>query len=563
MLASLALPAVGCTDFLDTVPDNRTNIDDATKVDRLLANAYPRNTYAGILESRCDGMTDFGTTYYGEQQTEDYEFMRTGFYWAPYVQAETDDTYHHFWEDCYKSIAYANFALEALDKYENEWDAQEVELMRAEAKVCRAYAHFMLVSLYSNMFQYDNRSENPGIPYVTVPEDRLFKQYDRETVEITLQKIADDLFSEIDNLGGAANYEVPEFRFTRDAALAFAVRYCLFTGNYPGVIKYADMLLPNALDHEESDDTNFDGSKKRYVTEEDSAFRNIGDRLLDWAEYSESGTDLYLPGMYFTNPSNRSYLLTSEVESIVMRTFTGTIFTNFAYSQSTVSDIGTVNVVGKRWALPQLQVTGDETVFWVKYYEDMWLINESAGIGYVYLKSNLFRLEEVLLARAEAKAVQKDFDGAIDDLNIYISKKIMNYDYAADRLDRNAINTFYRPIIGGSGDDVWVNNEFNAEFFASRPYDPLYELPMVKELLLCIMDFRRVEFLFEGMRYFDVLRWNIPVTHTRSRDNMSRTMYPDDDSRVLQLPQQVLVSGIEQNPMENIREPWPGVIYNY
>ncbi len=547
---------------MDTVPDNRTEIDSAEKTYKLLANAYPRNTYAGILEARCDGMTDFGNTFYGGQQTESYEFMKAGFYWEPYVQADNDDTYARFWEDCYMTISYANFALEAVEKYKNEWSAATVKLLRAEAKVCRAYAHFMLVCLYSNMFRYDQQERNMGIPYVTRPEDKLFTQYDRETVAITLSKIKEDLFSEIDNLGGPSAHEVPEFRFTRNAALAFAVRYCLFTRDYEGVVTYANMLLPVASTHETAAGVNFDGSPKQYIRENDRAFESIKKQMLDWGEYSRSGTDLYQPGMYFTNPKNSSFLLTAEVESIVMRTFIGTLFTNYAYSQQTVSDVGSAPMFGanRRWALPQLQLTGDETVFWVKYYEDMLLVNESAGIGYVFLKANLFRLEEVLLARAEAKAMLTDFDGALDDINMYIANKLLNYNYSIDRLDRDRIDIRYRFSIG---DETWINNEFNDAFLKSQGYEPVFALPMVKMLLLFVMDLRRVEFMFEGMRYFDILRWNIPVTHTRARDNMSRTMMPGDDMRVLQIPQTASLSGLRPNPMEELEGAWPGIIYNY
>ena len=76
------------------------------------------------------------------------------------------------------------------------------------------------------------------------------------------------------------------------------------------------------------------------------------------------------------------------------------------------------------------------------------------------------------------------------------------------------------------------------------------------------MDMRRAEFCFEGMRYMDILRWNIPVTHTRMTDNTSHTLYPDDDNRVLQLPATVVMSGLKLNPMSKIRDPWPDIIYD-
>lgn len=563
--AAVVVSTPGCKDFLDTIPDNRTEIDDISKVTKLLANAYPRRTYGAMLEARCDGMTDYGTTFTGGQQNESFEFMKAGFYWMPQVLADCDDSYERFWEDSYRSIMYANFALDALEEFDTVWTEKQKAPIRAEAKICRAYAHFNLVCLYTNMFQYNRQTTNPGIPYVEEPEDRVFKQYDRETVAVTLTKIEEDLFSEIDNLPGPSGYETPRFRFTREAAIAFAIRFCLFTRDYRGVILYANMLLPNASVFVNTGEFYADGLPKRYVSDEDSAFKSINNKMLDWVEYSSSGTNLYEPGLYFSDPNNRSFLLSSEVESIAMRSFLGTYMTSFAYNMETISEVASENVVGSAWALQALQLSNDHTAFWIKYYEDMLLVNEAAGIGYVYLKVNLFRLEEALLSRAEAKimlAMQSDdkslYDSAIDDLNMYISSKIKNYKYSNHRLDRNKITTYYLDKKLGDTES-FLHSDINKPIFDGITSQ--IEVTLAKSLIHNVLDFRRVEFMFEGMRYFDVLRWNIPVTHTRMRDNMQRTLYPQDDSRVLQLPESSILSGLEPNPMKRITEPWPEIKY--
>ena len=72
---------------------------------------------------------------------------------------------------------------------------------------------------------------------------------------------------------------------------------------------------------------------------------------------------------------------------------------------------------------------------------------------------------------------------------------------------------------------------------------------------MTILDFRRIEFLYEGIRYWDVLRWNIPVTHT-TIDGATSTLTPDDDRRILQIPQTAILAGVEANPMNNIPQPW-------
>jgi starch-binding outer membrane protein, SusD/RagB family len=66
-------------------------------------------------------------------------------------------------------------------------------------------------------------------------------------------------------------------------------------------------------------------------------------------------------------------------------------------------------------------------------------------------------------------------------------------------------------------------------------------------LLLTIIDYRRREFIHEGMRWFDLLRYKIPVTHT-NQDGTSQTLTADDKRKVLQIPQEAVLAGIPLNP---------------
>jgi hypothetical protein len=555
LTAVISLLFCGCNDFLDKVPDNRTEIDSMDKIWRLLVNAYPQRTCAAIIEARCDGMTSYGTTFQGNQQDESFDFMRGGFYWMPHTPSEIDDSHERFWEAAYKAISYCNFALEAIEKYEDLLDPTQVKLARAEAKISRAYNHFMLLSLFANMFDLKNAATNPGVPYVVEPEEETFKQYDRETVAVTLQKIRQDLTSELGNIGSAAAYDQPKFRFTQESAYAFAARFCLFTGDYRGAIDYANKIFPTASTFTAAEGANFDGSPKIYVANNDVAYQFAGNTLFDMVAFAQTGVDLYQPGVMFSNPENSSYLLSAEVETLAMRTFLGTLLTSYAYDLTTLSSVVSSNPTGGSWAVTPLQFTGDPTGFIVKYYEDMLLVNEAAGIGYVYNKINLFRLEEALLIRAEAQTMIGDFQAAIDDLNLYAQKKISSYSYATHRLDKDKINNYYS---GARFNNSFVENSFNEDRFVNSGNVDLLQ----KKLIMAILDFRRAEFLFEGMRYFDVLRWNIPISHTRISDNMTRTLYPDDDNRILQLPASTQLAGLKPNPMQKIREPWPNIIYD-
>ncbi|MES1223767.1 MAG: hypothetical protein ABUT20_50190, partial [Bacteroidota bacterium] len=67
-------------------------------------------------------------------------------------------------------------------------------------------------------------------------------------------------------------------------------------------------------------------------------------------------------------------------------------------------------------------------------------------------------------------------------------------------------------------------------------------------LVKYILELKRAEFIHEGMRWFDMLRYGIPVTHDfiGSGDVVtgSITINADDKLRLLKLPDEVKLAGI-------------------
>lgn len=66
-------------------------------------------------------------------------------------------------------------------------------------------------------------------------------------------------------------------------------------------------------------------------------------------------------------------------------------------------------------------------------------------------------------------------------------------------------------------------------------------------MLTTILNFKRLEFMHEGLRWFDILRYKIPVTHS-NQDGSSQTLSANDLRRVLQIPQEASLSGVAANP---------------
>ena len=63
-LSVLAVGALSsCNDYLDTLPDDRAEIETADQVKDLLVSAYPNYNNNTIMEMMSDNVTDNGKTY--------------------------------------------------------------------------------------------------------------------------------------------------------------------------------------------------------------------------------------------------------------------------------------------------------------------------------------------------------------------------------------------------------------------------------------------------------------------------------------------------------------------
>lgn len=125
----------------------------------------------------------------------------------------------------------------------------------------------------------------------------------------------------------------------------------------------------------------------------------------------------------------------------------------------------------------------------------------------------VFRGEEVLLNRAEAYVYQNKIALAIADLQKFINL----------RYDREVVltTTMLRNYYGGTASAATLN---------------------------FILDERQKEFMHEGLRWFDIKRYDIPVQHVLENGSIIR-LDDDDDRKVLQIPQAAIdVGGLEPNP---------------
>lgn len=106
----IPLAAASCDGFLDTVPDDRIELDSKDKVTKMLVSAYPTVSTILISELSSDNVTDNGSQYdtYGQVCGDAYQ-------WKDITTDDTDAP-KSVWDAHYNAIAAANQALKAIEE---------------------------------------------------------------------------------------------------------------------------------------------------------------------------------------------------------------------------------------------------------------------------------------------------------------------------------------------------------------------------------------------------------------------------------------------------------------
>ena len=112
-IVAVGLGLTSCNDFLDKMPDSRTDVTSAEQVSLLLTSAYAQSNSIVMAEMASDNAMDNGTTFTFEDKVQEEAYL-----WKD-ITSENNDAPKEFWESCYTAVATANEALAAIDKMEN------------------------------------------------------------------------------------------------------------------------------------------------------------------------------------------------------------------------------------------------------------------------------------------------------------------------------------------------------------------------------------------------------------------------------------------------------------
>lgn len=481
LLIFLGLFVASCEDYLSEIPDNRTEIDSPDKISELLVIAYPESNYMDFAETMSDNVSDKNRALPTELNLANYNWE----------DIDIDDLDYRvgYWNACYKAIAQANQALASIEELGN---LDELAPQKGEALLARAYSHFMLVNFWAKHYDPATASTDKGIPYVIKPEETFLETYTRSSVEEVYNFIEEDL---MEGLKLVTNeYQEPKFHFTPEAGYAFATRFYLYKAEWANVIKYSSNVITNPQ-------------------------VQLRDYLGTYAalEYSQR-TALY------ASETEQANLLIVSANSLYSRIFASN---NFGLSNEIANELFfSGNILGKNWAYDVFGGEGFNNL--PKFAEFFRVTNVSAGIGNPYVGLVLFTTDEVLLNRAEAYAMQNNYEAALQDINTFYSLRTENYDVNTDALEKQNLLDIYPEALS--------------------EYTPFYALDSDQaSFVKAIAELKRREFYHEGMRWFDVRRFDLEVVHNRiGRDDL--ILVKGDNRRELQIPKFALERGLEQNP---------------
>lgn len=403
---------------------------------------------------------------------------------------EEIDTPNFFWYETYNAIAHANEVLTIIDNLlVNENEIARKNSIKAEALLTRAYGHFMLVNFFGEQYGIDNSSL--GVPYIKNPETTFIATYERETVRKVYSEVEDDLLEGLKLLDDAFYNNSGKYHFNKNAALAFASRYYLFKGDLVRCAQYTDQLL---------------GSSP-------SIF--VRDLTSDEFQDQKSSVSGY-PRLYSSPDLSSNLLLMRKISLVQRNDFAFGVDRNFYNSLFGSNPFGATDEREN----PAF-VKGENALFPVRYESLFERSSINSNVGSPYHIGIMFRGEEVLLNRVEINVYQNKLDEALADLQILTDRRYKGVDVTLSL-------TLLRKFYGAENDPSFTDQDI---------------------LLNYLLLERRKEFIGQGYRWFDIIRYQMSVDHVLSDGISIISLTSNDKRKILQIPSSAVdVGGLEKNP---------------
>ena len=522
MLASVAILA-SCSDQLDTLPDNRTTLDTPKKIAGLLVTAYPDRTPTLFNEWMSDN-----TDYMGAQNSQGNRGGDQYFFWQEQTEGGNDSP-EQVWMLYYEGVYKANEALAAIE----EQGGPKNDILRnskGEALLIRAYDHFILANEFCRPYNGKTSTKDAGLYYATGIADfsAAAEQSNRGTVADVYAKIAADIEAGIPLLNDT--YEVPKYHFNKQAAYAFATRFYLYYEKWEKAKEYADKLLgsnpaASLRDYRALQAMPLSKSEQAVKIAEAYCSASADCNLLVQTSVSNAGMAL-APWLTSKRYTLTNYL--SETELFQSNNIWGT-------SSNLIWKPFTVNSGESNFALL------------MKLPREFEIRNTTTGSGYLRTLNVNFTMDEALLNRAEAEIMLGQNDAACADMTIWM-KNFFNTNVT---LTPTSVQTYFKTVPYAYADAAKMVPSFKKHISPRFTIDA--EGSVQESLLQCLLNFRRIETVHQGMRWMDIRRYNIEIPRRLIGANGKPSknldwLEKDDPRQVVQIPQSIREAGVAGNP---------------
>ncbi len=460
LFALIALSA--CSEKLSIDPQDRVNPSTVDDYQDILVGGLP-----GVYHAFTELMTDntVAKDYPSYNSTSVYTEWSKAYLWIDQSFTEEPTAPEYAWRWYYADIYKANQVIQNV--LTAEGDSALAYHVYGEALAARAYSHFMLVNLFAQHYDSTSAQTDLGVPLALEPQDAGFYSFSRNTVQEVYEQIDADL-EEAAKYVKDSYFVNPIYHFNRLAIKALQARIALYKGENEKAVNLCTEILTensNIIDHNDFADIAGGETFEPLVHANNYFTTETPGILMLRSGYFALN---YLSSGYYANEFKEIY------ENRDLRASH-----NFTYT----------NAAAKNYITLKL------------------------SLSYEQYNYPLFRVEEVLLNRAEACAKLGDDDSfvqAIRDLNSLRVKR------------------------------------FHPDYYDSYIYT---DFKSSEELLEEVLLERQKEMCYEGHRWFDLKRNGAPeITHTF---NGEEYVLEENDLRyVLQIPDHELNNNpsMEANP---------------
>lgn len=527
VMFAMAFTFVSCDEYLDKLPDDRAEVNTEEKVNYIITSAYPDCSNAFIAEMSSDNVDD--VQYYAAVKAN-YSSAQKEMFCFQQVIDEDWDTPYWLWNYYYKAIATANTALQAIDEVGRE----KLKPQRAEALLCRAYSMMKLAEVFCMAYDPTKADEYLGLAYPKTVIEDITSVPERGTLAELYANINADIEEAVGGnvpMLNEAHMSVPKYHFNLKAAYAFAARFNLYYQKWDKAVEYATKALG--------------ANPSAYLRD-----------LSTYKENASGAEDIF--NMYIRSSNNCNFMILNAYSLMGRAGSSNNRFNHNAWIEGNetygAKCIFGASTFGLFYWCDMLYIyngLSSAFSFFPKMLEKFEYTDKIASTGTPHIVDCAFTGDETILVRAEAYAHLKKYQEAYNDLNTWAIPHTKNKAGVFD--SRPILNA---ETIAESFEDVDYSNPIpeNTKQRTLRkklhPQGFTVEVGEQENLIHTILHFRRLETLFQGLRFYDLKRYGIEFTHFIDKsEHIDPITFTAGDLRgAIQLPQAVINSGVQANP---------------